>query len=458
MKTSARWLDILVAAIGCFFALIYAWTNPVFEAPDEPEHLAYVNFVASRKTLPNQNQVGQFVPQGHHHPLYYVLAAAIVVAIEPDDQIEGNLTPNPSNVRWGGRDSNVPVYYPPHKVASELNTKHVRIVRSVNAVLVGIMAFLAIQLARRYVPDPFPLVAGLACSTLPQFTFIGGAISNDILAALLSLATLYALSVAVEKSTLKQWIWVGLWLGLAILAKKSCLVMIVPTVLAAMIALPKKEGPKARLQDRILWMSVCLGAAFVICGWYFIRNQMIYGEVLATRMEEVTNFPLVDPKPMTDRYFATTFLRISLTSFIGMFGWMNVQLDEPILLLYALAGFVGIMPCLASAFDANERRVWWICVTTILATIAGVYVYNLTYTQPQGRLFFPCLGAVSLLVAMGCRTLLSRASRNQPVMILAIGLILTSLNACSWQVNRSFHTWPNIVTKDTDPVTPYIKE
>lgn len=458
MKTSARWLDIVVAAIGCFFALLYAWTNPVFEAPDEPEHLAYVNFVASRKTLPNQNQVGQFVPQGHHHPLYYVLAAAIVTAIEPDDQIEGSLTPNPSNARWGGRDSNVPVYYPPSKVASELNTKHVRIIRSFNALLVGIMAWLSIQLARKYMPDPYPLIAGLACSTLPQFTFIGGAISNDILAALLSLATLFALSLAVEKSTLKRWIWVGLWLGLAILAKKSCLVMIVPTLLAAMIAMPEKDASEVRLKNRIAWACVGLSVAFIICGWYFIRNQIIYGEILASRMEEATNFPLVDPKPFTDRYFATTFIRVSITSFVGMFGWMNVPLDEPILLLYALAGFMGIVPSLASAFDANERRVWWMSVTTILATIAGVYVYNLTYTQPQGRLFFPCLGALSLLLAMGCRTLLSRARRNQPIIVLAIGVILTSLNACSWQANRTFHTWPNIVTHDTAPVTPYIKE
>jgi hypothetical protein len=88
------------------------WVVPPFETPDEPDHLAYVSFVAERRALPNQRVPAQTVEnEGTQPPLYYVLAAAIVRALASDATVDVRPACNLLHVWNGGPRADVPFYH-----------------------------------------------------------------------------------------------------------------------------------------------------------------------------------------------------------------------------------------------------------------------------------------------------------------------------------------------------------
>jgi hypothetical protein len=78
-----------------FVAAVYALLVPPFELPDEPDHLAYVNFIAARGALPNQYNPAQAVlREGHQPPLYYALCAVVVRLTQPDRRVDVRPVPH----------------------------------------------------------------------------------------------------------------------------------------------------------------------------------------------------------------------------------------------------------------------------------------------------------------------------------------------------------------------------
>lgn len=144
----------------------------------------------------------------------------------------------------------------------------------------------------------------------------------------------------------------------------------------------------------------------VLAGWVFVRNQALYGELLGNRMEMKTLEPLglVDEKTPTLPYVINDFLGPVGTSFVGMFGQWASHLPSAVNYFYLallILGSAGV------AISLKKKRVppfsAFLLTTALLATLGAVFYYNLTYTQPQGRLLFPALGATAVLAAVGLK-------------------------------------------------------
>jgi len=74
----------LFVALGIFFSM----STPLFEAPDEQWHFAFVQYVATGRGLPVQtlDQPTHLARQeGSQPPLYYLLAAAATFWIDTSD-------------------------------------------------------------------------------------------------------------------------------------------------------------------------------------------------------------------------------------------------------------------------------------------------------------------------------------------------------------------------------------
>jgi hypothetical protein len=465
-----------------FVAAVYALLVPPFELPDEPDHLAYVNFIAARGALPNQYNPAQAVlREGHQPPLYYALCAVVVRLTQPDRRVDVRPVP----------------HRPPDFVVPE----HIPIFRHVDMpifptradwmgfyllrLLSVLMATLNVAVALRLFdrlwnpsspqqgveldpPHPIPLplpkggegtgsggittpigfarrgefwadtqvfqgrhaglplhLAAILLVGLPQFAFISGGITNDNLANLLGTLTLYGLLRLIESPDALRWhAWVGLLLGLGLLTKKSLLALLMGWMLLMAWLLWRGARQRRYVAKGAL---IALLVMLAVSGWWLIRNLMLYGDLLGSEMERRTLPALVQEKSLFSRYFLASFWRVTLFSAIGIFGWMNVLLP---LWVYALGTgllFVALVG-LVRGWSGMPLGLRW-CWVWVLLQVAGLVWYNLTYSQPQGRLLFPVLSAGLALIAYGVAQWLPPPWMHRArwgFTLLAVGLHLLS--------------------------------
>ncbi len=431
-----------IALCAFLFSMAFALTNPPFESPDEPEHLRYVEYVADNASLPNQykDDGPRRIAQGHHHPLYYLFSASLLKVIHAD----GLTYDIPENPHAYERDD------APRFVTSQIrfdppSTKAVfYALRIQNAFYAALCALFAALAARMLIGKQYALFAGAFIATLPQYQFVSGSISNDSLTACLGAVSLYMLVRAgIEKQTWQSWAWAGFWVGMALLAKKSNLVIIPPALLwIAIHPMRNKEaGAKAR------WIAgAAFGVAFLlVAGWLFARNIILYHELLGNRMERETLTDLVHPKSITDRYFMGSFEKVTARTFFAHFGWMNVTVSLALILPLALLLFTGLGASWKAMKEWAMKSAWWFAGAWVILTVAGLFYYNLTFTQPQGRLLFPALAPLSLLFAAGATRLLERLDpKKAKIAISGIAILLVLIDIACLLINLRFYGRPEV--------------
>ena len=433
---------IAVLAYFAAFALCLAFIVPPWEPPDEPSHLFYVNFVAERAGLPNQYEpANSVVGEGHQPPLYYVLGAVLNRLLLPDRSVDLDAVRNPRHVWSKGSDWNVPVYR--HTSAAIFATPSDRVgfyaLRLLSVVLALANLACMWKIFALFVREAgWSTLAAFLVATLPQLAFVSASINNDNLANLLSTLTLYLglrLLRAPERS--RDYALAGLALGLGLLSKKT-LLFAVPSILVvlAYLALTRASSPGAIARRGAL----LLGVAALVSSPFFVRNYLLYGELLGTHMERSTLTALVQPTALFSPYFWTSFPLKMFMSYVGEFGYMNVPMPLLAYAAYALLVIVGGAGLVLYLRRRRDARVWF-GLLFILACLAGAVVYNLTYRMPQGRFMFPVVALLAALLALGWKTALEtiRSARVRQAVLLALVLTLIMLDALSVAVVYRFY-------------------
>jgi len=414
-ETTRAGLGWLWACMAWFmaFAAAYAFTNPPGEAPDEHWHLAYANYLAEHRELPVQTDPARHVDQGHHFPLYYLTAAALIRLVDGDGRVDPGFEPNSAFIAYGGGRGDVPRFQS-RPANGDLGS--FRVLRLLG-VFFGALTVLFVGLAARQVLPEGPwMLAPAFVAGIPQFQFVSAAVSNDSLMTATAALVTWMLIRAIEKPEPKRWIALGFATGLAIWAKKSNLVL-VPVGLLAALASPGQGG---YWKSVVLRWSAVLLPVLIVAGPLFLRQQIVYGDALGNGMERATLPQLVDPKPITDRYFVRTFPSITARSFVAHFGWMNVAVPTvSIAAHWFLSILLGLL-ALTGLFDRGRRIITLVLLSAVAFAAAGLTWYNLTYTQAQGRLLYPALAAMALLLALGA----DRLKNWRPVIWIAMAIWL----------------------------------
>jgi tetratricopeptide (TPR) repeat protein len=253
---SRRQIVILLLGLASL-CMILLWHNAPSLSEDAGfdvrPHYDYIEYVQKRHALPLPNEGYEMF----HPPLYYVLSAAVLSLghISADDP------------------SMVPV----------LRTF---------SMLYGIAHFILVFLCLRLV---FPRQLGaqtiglLVAAFLPMQLYLSHYVTNETLAAPLATATIYfALRLLkTNNAPLSIYIWTGLCMGAAILAKATGL-MLVPATVAALIFNLARQRSSFATGFRNL--GVMLAICFAICGWYYIWVWRHFGTPLVGNWEPATGF------------------------------------------------------------------------------------------------------------------------------------------------------------------------
>ncbi|MGH2368832.1 MAG: glycosyltransferase family 39 protein, partial [Chloroflexota bacterium] len=278
------WARLAVLAYTAVVGTAFALLVPPFEAPDEPAHLAYIDFVAAQAVLPDQ--YGPLRPltgheisptEGHQPPLYYAAAALLLRLTSQSPCMPTPPPPNPLHA-WNGRGgsrTDVPMFQPEAGLPRRAVDAPCLLLLREGSVLLGVLQVAAaLALARHFFADHWRLLPAVLVATLPQFLFLSGVVSNDGLANLLvALCLLCSLRLLDHPERVGAYLRLGLLLGLALLAKKTSL-FVLPglAALAGYLA----YGHRGRRGRIAAGSAITLGLAVAVCGWWFARNAVLY--------------------------------------------------------------------------------------------------------------------------------------------------------------------------------------
>ncbi|HET89633.1 MAG TPA: DUF2142 domain-containing protein [Chloroflexi bacterium] len=441
-----RQVGLLLSSFA-LLALTYSLCIPIFEAPDEVWHYAYVRYLAEGHGLPSlaDDESGAY-QEVAQPPLYYA-TAALVSRLVSDDDLPELMWHNPNFGYQAGPtvndNKNMLIHTEREGLPWRGAVLAVRLGRLVSLAFGLLTVVAAWGLGRETFPRRPSLALGAAAvvAFTPQFLFISGVVSNDSAAAALSTCTLWAIARAVNRGiTPRRSLGIGLLAGLAGLTKTSCLLLIPIAGLGLLFA----ASPPSHRRPRVIFGHLLLVgcSAAIVGGWWYLRNGVLYHDPLAIHVHVNTPWGRTSPASLAA---LLSELPAVYRSFWGSFGWGHV--GYPSWVYWMLGGLVaiGLTGWIVSLWRRaipGQGRIFLLALGWWLIVCAALVQWMRQVHAPHGRLLFPAIGAWALLMVGGWASCSRLTSRLTPSLLA--GLALLSL-LTPWMVIRPAFTPPRLI-------------
>lgn len=419
---------ILTATV--VLAAVYAAVTPPFEKPDENWHFAVAMYLVDHGGLPQNTAPSPdhyAAHQANQPPLYYLTLASLWRVLGLHELTPGYLTLAQANEQFQVRESPFPSDNMRLFVEGRCQDVCARarqaliIGRALSALYVGLGLVFAARAVRRLFPedDALLLMTAALIGLNPQVLHIGTSLSNDSLVLLLlSLGFWLAARWLDGARSRRMVIAMGVVAGAALLTKLSA------APLGVALGLLLLSAPTRRRD--LLLMG---GAAGIVSGWWFAFNTILYGDPTALNAHL-----RLAPQAGAARTLAELVyqLRAVVRSYWAEFGWGQVVLPEDVytvIVIATLGSMLAGVVVLARRWRSlrREQRAFLLMAGAVLVLTVGLLIRWMTTTQaPHGRLLFPAVLPIALLMAAGLTGWVPASGRVR-WRALAAGLIIIGL-------------------------------
>ena len=421
-EVAARWLLALLVIVYVGLGVTYALATPCFESPDEWSHLSVVRYWAEHRAMPprvlsprneliERDETWYF---GYHDPplyyappLYHCLAALLTsfsgaamddlpYLLIPSPSWEKGWAPRPDSDPW---NKNIFAHRPEETLAQSDTVRAAALLRVISLGLGAVTVLCAYALAHLLWPDRPALALGAAAFVAfnPQFVALSIGVTNDnLLNALFGLSLVCMLRFARDGAGWLRWALLGGLVGLGLLTKQSALLLLPLGMLAATWR-PKKTP----LCSLFIVNCSFLIAALAVGGWWYVRNAILYDDPLGLESHFVSQTSLA--------HFGLRETGMTLRSYWAAFGWAPLLAEPPVYAvaaLAALAALAGIVMAIRPGGSlwrapAATRRGLALLVLALVLNVASFVRWAVDTGSPVGRLLFPTIPVVGVLVAWG---------------------------------------------------------
>lgn len=407
-------------------ALLYNAAVPLFEAPDEMDHVRYAHWLAEGNGLPHLEADRQQVGEIWQPPLYYALIAAVIAPIDRSDLA----TVAPLNRQWPRSGAPIAHF---HTTAEQFPYRQtslaVHLARFVSTLL-GMVTIICTYGTARLIAPRYALTAAALVALTPQFVFMSTAVNNDnLVIALCSLVIWWLVwqwQRPLRRPPLPWWQYalVGLVWGAAVLAKLT------GAALGGVLAVGLGLAAWRAKSWRPLAGGMLAGlTAVLVCGWWFGRNWQLYGDPLAWQQMLAVTQGIVRPQPLTGAETAiyASFLR---KTYWAMFGY-GVPAPESFywfaqaVMLLALIGWGRRL--VQAAHPLRPSPVWllWLWSGTVLLLLLR-WMQQIDTTN-QGRLLYPAISSLAVLLVLGLAALDGRRRWLSRAVVVLLGVWTAAL-------------------------------
>ncbi len=446
-----------ILTLYVLLAAAFSMATPIFEAPDELQHVYFIKHLAETRTLPVlQPDAGEgealYGQEAGQPPLYYAAGAAIVAAVDMGDAPpERNPHANIGNPLQPG-NKNIVVHTPAERWPWRGLPLAVHLLRFFSIFLGAGTVFFVWRIAEGLFPgqDELALAAAAVVAFLPQFLFISAAVTNDNLIIFLSAFILWLILYWFGPQFQRtpdgpEALLLGMFLGFAALSKLSGLYLWGVVALVYLVHAWMRKTWGDSLASGLLTF---FAAAVIAAPWYW-RNWRLYGDPTALQ----PFLAMVGPRT-TPLHPRTEFqgLRISL---LGLFGWFNIPLPQwtyrawDLFLAMTAIGFLqGVW---RRRFHLRPLRRY-----ALLMLLAGwlviIFLALIRWTTltpgTQGRLIFPALASMAVLVMLGWREWLP--GKRWWLALPPAALLLLSLYSAFWVIPSAYR-YPDLISPEDIP-------
>jgi tetratricopeptide (TPR) repeat protein len=253
--TTTRLERALLFIFAALWSVLF-WNNarllPFNVGFDAAEHLDYISYIQEHRALPLPSEGWEM----YQPPLYYLIAAASLTACK----------------------------------LSTGDSASIFVLRFLG-VLFGIIQFVLVFFSLRFLfPARIAFVGLLLAVCLPMQLYLAHCVTNEMLAATLTTATLYLCLRLLRSDMLRpsQFAWLGLALGGAMLAKVTGILLLPIIIVAIAGKLAYARAPVAiSLRNLGLLLAIC----FAVCGWHYAHIWLRFGTPLVGNWDVISGFP-----------------------------------------------------------------------------------------------------------------------------------------------------------------------
>jgi len=418
--------------------IVYSLATPVLEASDEFKHYPYAQYVQTHHDLPVLDpDICTWPPpddcpwlqDGGQPPAYYVLMAALTSWTDTSDL---------HDVRWmNGHafvgdasqvcNKNLILHRPEReRFPWRGSVLAIHLIRFLTLGLGAGTIWLTYLLARDLFPDRPTLVLGAVVLTAfnPMFLFVNAAVNNDALAAFLGCLNLLLFVRLVRDGLrgplpLRRYGLAGLTVGLFLLTKLSGLgALILFGCLMLWLSYRRRS-----LRPLLVGLPIVFGIAALLSGWWFLRNWRLYGD--PTGLNVFVVIQGVREGVPTLRDWLDEFVTFRWT-YWGLFGAVNVMAPRWVYIFFDLLSLAGLVGLAVWVVRRRPKGLWWIPALWAAILFVSVLRWTWIYFSFQGRLLFPDVAGISLLLTVGLQQWSPRRYRLAVTLGIALVLLIVA--------------------------------
>jgi hypothetical protein len=388
----------LAGILAAFLSLasIIAIRTPAWESADEPGHTYNIEQLASGHWyhIPaHPPHHPEFTNELHQPPLYYLIMAGVQ---HLEGEPEHSTNPGPSAFPIVAQG-----WYRQHSQSAHRFLLSLRLPNLAFGLIAIIFTFLSVRLLT---DDPWtPVIAAAICGFLPRLVFLSAFVTNDNAVTAIGAALTYCALRCLGTTSLIRVAILGVVSGLVVLAKLTAL----PALAVLAIVIASQHGRRQRLQ------ATAITALFMAlaCGWYLIRNQVLYGDPLALAATHhylaatfglgtiAGTYVVNDPAHLI---FSAVPNRI-FRGFWYQSGWNQFTWPtwtDIVFWLGLLAALLGLRWRTPTPSD-RPRSQLGVLVVMVIAGFVTVWIAAFTTAAYEPRLGFYAIPALAALAALG---------------------------------------------------------
>jgi hypothetical protein len=447
-----------LAIIGLYLLLggLYMWAVPPFEGPDEPQHMAYIRWLAEGNGFPPQGDEAWETPiqqEAGQSPLYYLIASIPARAIDlesPEAEFRSN--PHAFTGVWPRSfpdNDNRAIHHPSDAKPLAGGWLALYSARAISLIFGVLLVVSTYGLGRQVAPDDpkVAIAAALLLAVTPQVIFISSVASNDIPAAAFSALMLWLLARMVQLGlSAKRALPIGIVYGLAILTKSSAAALGLVIAVALLWFWLSRRNTLRQVIWAGLWLTLGMLASV---GWWLARSWILYRSPLGLSTHDLTPWAVQDPATVARALMR--WLHVFRSYWIAL-GWGTIRPEGELLyvslLSMALMAAAGLVVLVVGIKERLGIRpvIRPILIVILLVAIVGVAIslelWMHRVIAPYGRLMFPAAAAISVLLVSGWYTL----HRRLPFIVA--GFVAVIAVSAPFLLMRPAFTPPELLSKE----------